>query len=95
MGQHPYVPRDVISAGRYRPTGRVRVVDYPDPYPIRATKIVTLEDLDGQSSEGEQNSEFSASTVVGGHNGTAVSSLWLRSFSSQIDRLTRESTPDR
>ena len=25
--------------------GLVRVVDYPDPYPNRSTKIVTLEDL--------------------------------------------------
>ena len=45
MGLHPYVPREVISSGRYRPSGLVRVVDYPDPYPNRATKIVTLEDL--------------------------------------------------
>ena len=47
MGRDPYVPRHVIENSRYRPTGRVRVVDYPDPYPIRSTKIVTLEDLDG------------------------------------------------
>lgn len=45
MGLHPYVPRHVIIEGRYRPSGLVRVVDYPDPYPIRSTKIVTLEDL--------------------------------------------------
>ena len=45
MGLHPYVPRQVIIEGRYRPSGLVRVVDYPDPYPIRSTKIVTLEDL--------------------------------------------------
>ena len=45
MGLHPYVPRQVIVDGRYRPTGLVRVVDYPDPYPNRSTKIVTLEDL--------------------------------------------------
>ena len=42
MGRHPYVPREVIVNGRYRPTGLVRVVDYPDPYPERATKIVTI-----------------------------------------------------
>jgi hypothetical protein len=35
----------VIDSGRYLPTGRVRVVDYPDPYPMRGTKIVTVEDL--------------------------------------------------
>jgi hypothetical protein len=43
MGRDPYVPRQVIDIGRYQPTGRVRVVDYPDPYPMRATKIVTVE----------------------------------------------------
>ena len=31
MGRDPYVPREVIESGRYRPTGRVRVVGYPDP----------------------------------------------------------------
>src|SRR5580658_2925003 len=51
MGQHPYIPREVIDNGRYRPTGRVRVVDYPDPYPVRATKVVTVEDLDEQEIE--------------------------------------------
>lgn len=43
MGLHPYVPRQVIVDGRYRPSGVVRVVDYPDPYPNRSTKVVTLE----------------------------------------------------
>lgn len=47
MGTDPYVPREVIDTGRYRPTGRVRVVDYPDPYPTRTTKIVTVEHLGG------------------------------------------------
>ena len=45
MGLHPYVPREVITSGRYQPSGLVRVVDYPDPYPDRSTKIVSLEDL--------------------------------------------------
>jgi hypothetical protein len=45
MDRDPYVPRLVIDSGRFRPTGRVRVVDYPDPYPIRSTKIITVEDL--------------------------------------------------
>jgi hypothetical protein len=48
MGRDPYVPREVITAGRYVPSGRIRVVDYPDPYPIRSTKIVTVEDLQEQ-----------------------------------------------
>jgi hypothetical protein len=45
MGHHPYVPRLVIDDDRYRPTGVVRVVDYPDPYPNRSTKVVTVVDL--------------------------------------------------
>ena len=45
MGRDPYVPRDVIESGRFRPTGRVRVVEYPDPYPNRSTKVVKVEDL--------------------------------------------------
>jgi hypothetical protein len=51
MGQHPYVPRQVINDDRYRPTGLIRVVDYPDPYPIRTTKIVTVEYLDEQGRQ--------------------------------------------
>jgi hypothetical protein len=47
MDLDPYVPRLVIDSGRYRPTGRVRVVDYPDPYPDRSSKVVTVEFLDG------------------------------------------------
>jgi hypothetical protein len=46
MGLDPYVPRLVIDSGRYRPTGRIRVVDYPDPYPDRSSKRVTVEFLD-------------------------------------------------
>jgi hypothetical protein len=45
MGRLPYVPREVIAKGRFRPIGRVRVVEYPDPYPLRATKIVRVMDL--------------------------------------------------
>ena len=48
MGRDPYVPREVMDSGRYQPTGQVRVVDYPDPYPLRANKIVTVEDFGGQ-----------------------------------------------
>ncbi len=47
MGRDPYVPRDVITQGRFSPTGRVRVVEYPDPYPVRASKIVRVEDIGG------------------------------------------------
>ena len=51
MGLDPYVPRVAIDSGRYRPSGRIRVVDYPDPYPERSTKIVTVVVLDGQSEK--------------------------------------------
>jgi hypothetical protein len=47
MERDPYVPRLVIDAGRYLPVGRVRVVDYPDPYPDRSRKVVSVEDHDG------------------------------------------------
>lgn len=47
MGLDPYVPRLVIDSGRFMPSGRVRVVDYPDPYPERERKIVTVADFDG------------------------------------------------
>ncbi len=50
MGRDPYVPREVIESGRFGPTGKVRVVDYPDPYPTRATKIVTVEELDSRAT---------------------------------------------
>ncbi len=42
MGLDPYVPRPVIDSGRFLPSGRVRVVDYPDPYPDRSRKVVTV-----------------------------------------------------
>ena len=47
MGLDPYVPRLVIDSGRFIPSGRVRVVDYPDPYPDRSRKIVTVADFGG------------------------------------------------
>jgi hypothetical protein len=42
MEQHPYIPRTVVLSGRYKPSGFVRLVDYPDPYPDRTSKIVTV-----------------------------------------------------
>ena len=45
MDRHPYVPREVVATGHNRPSGLVCVVDYPDPYPERATKVVTVVDL--------------------------------------------------
>ena len=47
MGREPYVPREVIEGGRFVPTGLVRVVDYPDPYPTRSTKVVRVVDVQG------------------------------------------------
>jgi hypothetical protein len=69
MGRDPYIPRQVIESGRYRPIGRVRVVDYPDPYPIRSTKIVTIVDLDGAGSLGsvDRGNVRSSATAPGGH----------------------------
>jgi hypothetical protein len=49
MGLDPYVPRLVIDSGRFTPTGRVRVVDYPDPYPDRSRKVVTVEEFGGDT----------------------------------------------
>lgn len=46
MGRHPFVPSEVIESGRYQPVGTIRVVRYPDPYPNRSTRIVTLMHLD-------------------------------------------------
>jgi hypothetical protein len=53
MGRDPYVPREVIETGRYRPAGRVRVVDFPDPYPNRANKVVSMVEFeDGPTTSG-------------------------------------------
>jgi hypothetical protein len=52
IGRDPYVPRLVIDSGRYVPTGRVRVVDYPDPYPDRSRKVVTVEEFDDGAQRG-------------------------------------------
>ncbi len=60
MGRDPYVPREVIDHGRYRPSGRVRVVDYPDPYPIRASKVVTTVDLGEAEPVGSPKGESPA-----------------------------------
>lgn len=54
MGLDPYVPRLVIDSGRYVPTGRVRVVDYPDAYPDRSHKVVTVEVLGDAPAAGRQ-----------------------------------------
>ena len=35
--------------GRYLPSGRVRVVEYPDPYPVRTSKVVKVEELNGRA----------------------------------------------
>jgi hypothetical protein len=62
MGYDPYVPRMVIESGRYVPTGRVRVVEYPDPYPMRTSKIVKVEQLNGKLSETSTSSVSSAAS---------------------------------
>ena len=67
MGQYPYVPREVIDSRRYSPTGLVRVVDFPDPYPNRSTCVVTVEYL----GEGEFQPKITAETtpVVSSNDG--------------------------
>ena len=50
MGRDPYVPREVVESGRFRPTGDVRVVDYPDPYPVRISKVVKVEHMDAPAA---------------------------------------------
>jgi len=83
MHLDPYVPRDVIDSGRYRPTGRIRVVDYPDPYPNRATKIVSVEDLDNQVGA---RGAAPVSTALDGSRPVGAS-LWLGpvSTNSHVD----------
>jgi len=78
MGYDPYVPREAIASGRYRPTGRVRVVDYPDLYPVRATKIVTVEDM-GVENAACRDALRSRPTVLA-RPGTA--GLWLETAST-------------
>jgi len=84
MGHDPYVPREVIDSGRYRPIGRIRVVDYPDPYPVRATKIVSVEDRDNR---GEVRPAPPPSTANVVSLRPAGSGLWLGpvSTSSRLD----------
>jgi len=53
MGRDPYVPREIIETGRYRPSGRIRIVEYPDPYPNRVNKVVTVVNLDEAEANGE------------------------------------------
>ena len=76
MGYDPYVPREVIDSGRYRPTGRVRVVDYPDPYPIRATKIVTVQDLDGHGPQRQGPTSLDGRSSSA--NGPPLSPRWRK-----------------
>jgi hypothetical protein len=51
MGRHPYIPRFVVEHGRFTPTGTVRLVDYPDPYPDRSRKVVTIEHFADEGSD--------------------------------------------
>jgi len=63
MGLDPYVPRLVIDSGRFIPTGRVRVVDYPDPYPDRSRKIVTVADFGNDAAASARQGNTPASVV--------------------------------
>jgi hypothetical protein len=65
MGRDPYVPREVIDSGRYRPAGRVRVVDYLDAYPDRTRRLVTLEHF-GTLERSNDSGSWSSRQVVDG-----------------------------
>jgi hypothetical protein len=82
MGSDPYVPREAIDSGRYRPTGRVRVVDYPDPYPLRVTKIVTVEDR-GDHGPARRDAPGAPPTVL---DAAGPTRLWLEPASPNSHR---------
>ncbi|MCP4304338.1 MAG: hypothetical protein GY788_05560 [bacterium] len=41
----PYYPAPAIGAGRCRPSGRVRVASYPEPYPDMSGKVINVVDF--------------------------------------------------
>lgn len=41
IGKPPYYPRPLLEQNRARPTGLIRVADYPKPYPEVEGKVVT------------------------------------------------------
>jgi hypothetical protein len=92
MGQHPYVPREVIDSGRYCPTGLVRVVDFPDPYPDRSTSIVTVEDR----GIGEFETRITAGARPGRHTAEALRNndgAPNRAFVPRPSRALQEEAP--
>ena len=92
MGRYPYVPREVIDSGRYRPSGLTRVVDYPDPYPIRTTKVITVEDLDGHHPlpQGAVPLTHTLLTNNSAYQGPDVSQLWLGPAGSASTTYARD-----
>jgi hypothetical protein len=64
MGSDPYVPREVIEKGRFQPTGRIRVVDFADPYPIRTTKTITVEEFPAVSANGSSGSRSRSASSI-------------------------------
>ncbi len=46
----------MIEKGRFQPTGRIRVVDFADPYPIRTIKTITVEEFPAVSANGSSGS---------------------------------------
>jgi hypothetical protein len=68
MDLDPYVPRAVIDSGRYRPAGRIRVVDYLNPYPDRSSKAVTIECRD-ERGEPLTDTAVPQQTPLGGLQG--------------------------
>ena len=72
MGREPYVPREVIEGGRFVPTGLVRVVDYPDPYPIRNTKVVEVVNVGNVGNVGNVENMSEPSQTVALRSDQAV-----------------------
>lgn len=45
LGLLPYYPRVVVTERRAKVNGRVRLVDYPNPYPDISGKVVSIEEI--------------------------------------------------
>jgi hypothetical protein len=45
LGLLPYYPRVVVTERRAKVNGRVRLADYPNPYPDISGKVVSIEEI--------------------------------------------------
>ncbi len=62
----------MIEGGRFVPTGLVRVVDYPDPYPIRNTKVVEVVNVGNVGNVGNVENMSEPSQTVALRSDQAV-----------------------